>query len=180
MTSLKFQANLCAIKLCFFGQTRSGCVATYFNLLSSTSAGSSSNGYAVVPEYFGQNEEPAGSNEERTRKKPTFVPKTDLIDAIVFPKHIVMNFYYSFRLFYIKLVHFLKLFSYGNSFCFFCVCFIYCVGAGISTLMYISDELDPYNVRWMMEKTLSVTEEMKEVVIFFPPESASFLCTYND
>ena len=41
--------------------------------------------YVIVPEHFGQNEEPAGSNEERTRKKPSFVPKVDLKDAIVFP-----------------------------------------------------------------------------------------------
>ena len=46
---------------------------------------SATNGYVVVPEHFGQNEDPAGSNEERTKKKPSFVAKGDLIDAIVIP-----------------------------------------------------------------------------------------------
>ena len=46
---------------------------------------SATSGYIVVPEHFGQNEEPDGSNEERTKKKPNFVPKVNLIDAIVFP-----------------------------------------------------------------------------------------------
>ena len=70
---------------CHFGQTRNGYVATYFILLSSTAASAATNGYVVVPELFGQNEEPAGSNEERTEKKPSFVPKVDSIDAIIFP-----------------------------------------------------------------------------------------------
>ena len=68
-----------------FGQTRNGYIATNFILLSSTAASSATSGYVVVPEHFGQNEEPAGSNEERTRKKPSFVPKVVLIDDILFP-----------------------------------------------------------------------------------------------
>ena len=60
-------------------------MATYFILLSSTAVSSATSGYVVVPDYFGQNEEPAGSNEERTKKKHDFVPKVDLFDAIVFP-----------------------------------------------------------------------------------------------
>ena len=83
VTSLEFQPIRCAIKLCHFGQTRNGYVATQFILLSSTTASSATSGYVVVTEHFGQNEEPAGSNEERTRKKPSFVLKVDLIDAIV-------------------------------------------------------------------------------------------------
>ena len=71
--------------LCHFEQTQNGYVATYFILLSSTAASSATSGYVVVPERFGQNEELACSNKERTRKKPSFVPKVDLIDAIVFP-----------------------------------------------------------------------------------------------
>ena len=53
-------------------------------LLSSTAASSATSGYVVVPEHFGQNEEPSVNNEERTRKKPSFVPKVVLIDEIVF------------------------------------------------------------------------------------------------
>ena len=54
--------------LCHFGQTRNGYVATYFILLSSTAGNSATSGYVVVPERFGQHEEPVGCNEERTRK----------------------------------------------------------------------------------------------------------------
>ena len=71
--------------LCHFGQTRNVYVSTYLILLSSTSAISATSVYVVVAEHFGRNEEPAGSNEERTRKKPRFVSKVDLIEAIVFP-----------------------------------------------------------------------------------------------
>ena len=70
--------------LCHFGQTRNGYVATYFIPLSSTAASSATSGYVVVPERFGQNEEQAGSNEERNKKKTSFVSKVDLIVAIVF------------------------------------------------------------------------------------------------
>ena len=82
--SKKFQPIRCAIKLCQFGQTRTGYVATYFILLSSTAASGATSGYVVVLERFRQNEEPAGSNKERARKKPSLVPKVDLIDGIVF------------------------------------------------------------------------------------------------
>ena len=68
-----------------FRQKWNGCIATYFILLSSTAASSATSGYVVVPERFGQSEEPACSNEERTRKKPSFVPKVDVIDAKVLP-----------------------------------------------------------------------------------------------
>ena len=70
--------------LCHFGQTGNIHVDTCFILLSSTAASSATSGYAVVPEHFGQNEEPAGGKEERTGKEQSFVPKVDLNDAIVF------------------------------------------------------------------------------------------------
>ena len=85
VTPLEIHPIRCAIKLCHFGQKRNGYVATYFILVSSTAASSATSGYIVVPEQFGQNEEPTGSNEEWTWKKPFFVPKVDLIDAIVIP-----------------------------------------------------------------------------------------------
>ena len=71
--------------LCQFGRTRNVYVATRFIILSSTAVSSATSGYVVVPERFGQIEEPACSNEERTREKPTFVPKVEKIDAIVLP-----------------------------------------------------------------------------------------------
>ena len=63
--------------LCQFGQTRNVYVATRFIFLSSTAESSATSGYVTVPEHFLQNEEPACINEERTRKKPSFVPKVD-------------------------------------------------------------------------------------------------------
>ena len=85
VASLEIQPTRCAIMLRQFGQTRNGYVATYFILLRGTAESSATSGYVVIPERFGQNEEPACSNEERTRKKPSFVPKVDLIDAILLP-----------------------------------------------------------------------------------------------
>ena len=84
VTSLEIQPIRCAFMLCQFGRTRIGYVISYFIFLSSTAASSATSGYVVVAEHFGQNEEPAGSNEERTEKKPSLVPKVNLIDAIVF------------------------------------------------------------------------------------------------
>ena len=76
--------------LCHFGQTRSDYVTSYFFLLNSTAAGSATSDYVVVPEHNGQKEEAASSNEERTGKKPSFVPKVDLFEAIVFPSMYLM------------------------------------------------------------------------------------------
>ena len=50
-------------------------MAKRFILLSSTAESSATSGYVVVPEHFLQKEEPACNNEERTMKKPSFVPK---------------------------------------------------------------------------------------------------------
>ena len=52
-------------------------MATRTILLSSTAESSAASGYVAVVEHFLQNEEPACINEERTRKKPSFVPKVD-------------------------------------------------------------------------------------------------------
>ena len=76
-TSQKFQPIRCAFILRQFGRTRNVYVATRFILLSSTAESSATSGYVAVPEHFLQKEEPACINEERTRKKPSFVPKVD-------------------------------------------------------------------------------------------------------
>ena len=85
VTSQKFQPIRCAFMLCQFGRTRNVYVATRFILLSSTAECSATSGHVAVPEHLLQNEEPACINEERTKKKPSFVPKVDSIDAIVLP-----------------------------------------------------------------------------------------------
>ena len=77
VTSQKFQPIRCAFMLFQFGRTRNLYVATRFILLNSTVESSATSGYVAVPEHFLQNEEPSVKNEERTRKKPSFVPKVD-------------------------------------------------------------------------------------------------------
>ena len=77
VTSQNSQPIRCAFMLCQFGRTRNVYVATRNILLSSTAESSATSGHVAVPEHFLQNEEPACINEERTRKKPSFVPKVD-------------------------------------------------------------------------------------------------------
>ena len=69
VTSLEFKPNRFATTLCHFGQIWNGYVATHFILLSSTAECSATSGYVVVPERFGQNEEPVSRNEEGAKKK---------------------------------------------------------------------------------------------------------------
>ena len=63
-----------SITLCHFGQTRSGSIATHFNLLNSIATSSAAGRYIIIPESFGQNEEAVAGNDERIKKKP-FAPK---------------------------------------------------------------------------------------------------------
>ena len=83
MTSLEIIPIRCATMLCLFGKTQKGSVAIHFILRGSAVTSSATGDYVTVPERFGQNEKQAGSNEERTRKKSSFVPKMDLTDALV-------------------------------------------------------------------------------------------------
>ena len=85
VTSQNFQAIHSAFMLCEFGRTRNVYVATRFILLSSTAESSATSGYVAVPEHFLQNNEPSVNNVERARKKPSFVPKVDEIDAVLLP-----------------------------------------------------------------------------------------------
>ena len=82
VTSLEIKPIRCATTLCHFGRTRNGYVAARFILLSSTAKSSATSGYVVVPEPFGQSEARAVRNAERSKKKPSFFPAVDLIDAI--------------------------------------------------------------------------------------------------
>ena len=72
-----------------------------------------------------------------------------------------MIFYDYFTIFYLILVHFSLLSSYGKSLWSFVYDIIYCVGAGISTLISNSDWSDSYFFRQKMEETRSVKEEME-------------------
>ena len=77
-----------------------------------------------------------------------------------------MTLYDYFSVIYLILVHFPILSSYGKSFWIIVYVIIYCLGAGITTLISISDWSDPYIFRREMEKTRSVKEEMERNVFF--------------
>ena len=91
-------------------------MATRFVLLSSTAERSATSGHVAVPEHFLQNDEPTVNNVERARKKPSFVPKTEINQCNSITKHVIMIFYDYFSVFYLILVHFSILSSYGKSF----------------------------------------------------------------
>ena len=76
VTSLEVHPIPCATSLRHFRQTRNGSIAIHFILPGSTTTSSARGDYVVVSECFGQNEEPAGTNEKRTKKKFSFVPKS--------------------------------------------------------------------------------------------------------
>ena len=73
-----------------------------------------------------------------------------------------MILYDYFNVFYLILVHFLILSSYGKSFWSFVYVIFYCVDAGVNTLISPSDGSDPYIFPQKMEKTRSVKEGMDE------------------
>ena len=77
VTSQNLQPIRRGFMLCQFGRTWNVYVATRIILVSSTAESSATSGYVAVPEHFLQNEEPSVNNEERTKKKPSFVPKVD-------------------------------------------------------------------------------------------------------
>ena len=113
VTSVEFNLIRCATMLCHFGQTLSSYVAILFILRGRTATSSATIDYIAVPERFGRNEEPAGGNEEQTRKKPGFFPKADVIDAITTQtcNHDFFNFLCS--LFFLKLMNSI-IFSFGG------------------------------------------------------------------
>ena len=54
------------------------------------------------------------------------------------------------------------------------------VGAGINTLISISDGLGPSIFCRLMERTGPMREAMDERFVYFPPESAFRLCCFNN
>ena len=77
VTSLEFNPIRCATMLCHFGQLRNGSLANHFIHFSSTATNSATGEY-IVPENKGQIDEPASTNEEKTRNKPSIAPKVCL------------------------------------------------------------------------------------------------------
>ena len=82
VTSLEFNPIRCATTLRHFRRTQKGSAATQSTLFSSTAKNSATSGYVVIPERFGQNEEPACKDEERARKNLVLFPAVDSIEAI--------------------------------------------------------------------------------------------------
>ena len=72
----------------------------------------------------------------------------------------------------------LVIFSYRKTFWFFVYVIIYCVGMGITTLMFISDGLDRTFFWRKMEKTRSMKGEMHGEV-FFSRQDCHFSFVYN-
>ena len=70
----------------------------------------------------------------------------------------------------------LVFYSYGKLLRSFVYGFVYCVGAGITILMYNSDGLDPYIFRRKMERTRPMKEEMDREVFISRPSRQFSLC----
>ena len=73
--------------------------------------------------------------------------------------------------FLIQFLQLRKCFSF-SIYGFFCRTVNKSVGAGINTLMSISDGLGPSFFRRKMEKARPMREEMDGKIVYFPPESA--------
>ena len=167
VTSLEIQPIYYPFMLCHFRQTRNGYVATYFILLSSTAASSATSGYVVVPEHVGQNEEPACINDERTRKKPTFASKVNLIDSIV-----IKIFYEQFSILPIFCA-FSNTFLLWKIFWIFCLCYYSLCRCGIKHFDVNFPLIRPIYFRRKMEKTRSVKKEM-DGKVFMPARLGIF------
>ena len=164
VTSLEFQPIRCATTLFHFGRTRNVYVATRIILLSSTAESSATSGYVVATERSGQSEACAGRHVERTKQKPSLFPTVGLTDAAC--KHELLNIYnLYFPYFKLCFPLYCSIFLLWKFLLSLVYVFIYCVGAGITTLMSISDWSDPYFFRRKMEKTRSVREEMDGSVL---------------
>ena len=85
VTSQNFQPIRCAFTLFHFGRPQDVYVATRIILLISTAESSATSDYVVATERSGQSETWTSKNVERARRKPSFVPKVNIIDAIVLP-----------------------------------------------------------------------------------------------
>ena len=67
--------------------------------LGSTEISSATIGYLVVPERFGQFDEPAGRKEKRARKKPSFVTSSGYNQCSM-KTHVNMNFIHLLYVFF--------------------------------------------------------------------------------
>ena len=122
VTSQEFYPLRCATTLSYFGRTRTCYVATHFIPLSSTAKSSATRGYVVVPEIFGQKAEPANRNEERTRKKLSFVPSSGFEQCRTYT-NVNMNF----SIIFISCLCFFRFNAFLSSFFFWRIPLIFCL-----------------------------------------------------
>ena len=164
--------------LCHFGQTRKGYVATYFIFLSSTAVSSATTGYIVVPGHFGQTEEPAGSNKERTRKKPSLVSKADLIDTIAFPK---IYLWYSMIIFVYSTKNWWNFQYFPPMEKLFYLLFIllYIVSVREKNFDVHFRRIIPVHFPSKDGKDAVYKWRFRGKVVYFPPKSAYFFCFYK-
>ena len=99
----------------------------------------------------------------------------DLKDAVIFLTCNHDFLLIIFFVFYLLLLDFKNFSSEGESFDLLVSPIIYCVGAGISTLMSTSDGLAPYLFCRKMEKTRSVREDMNGKVYISRQSRHSFV-----
>ena len=159
VTSLEFQPIRCATMLFHFGRTRNVYVATRIILFSSTAESSATSGYVAATHAPAKVRRELVEMWNGLANKPSLFPTVVLIDeACNHESFSIINFIFPyFKLFFQCILIFFPVWKYLWSFVYV---FIYCVGAGITTLMSISDGSDPYFFCWKMEKTRSVKEEM--------------------
>ena len=153
VTSLQFQPIRCATTLFHFGRPRDVYVATRIILLSSTAEGSAASGYVakVRPELV--------ETWNGLGNTPSLFQTVVLIDAACNHEsfYIIHLIFPYFKLFSDCIIVFIPCMEITLIF-FYVI--IYYVGAGITTLMSISDGSDRTFFRRKMEKTRSVREEM--------------------
>ena len=177
MTPLKLTPNCCVIMLCRFMSSTGHFFNHLFLLISSTSTSSATSEYGTVAERLSRNEEQSSRNEERSRNTPsssqippqkehsklTCAFKLVLLNFITLGLCYFMNFSNIFQLWKIPLI-----FVYTN---------IYCVGAGLSTSMSISDGFAPCIFRQKDGKDGPYEGRIGWKAVDFPPESA--FCLYS-
>ena len=183
VTPLKFEPILCATTLCHFARTRSDYVATHFILLSSTVEPWRAVLQAALCSFRNASAKMINGLVEMRNgleKNLVLFPAVDLIDPIC--KHmwtwtlsIIITYFILFNLFIIGAFSVIS--SYGKSFWSF-VYVIYCVGAGITTLISISDGLDPYLFLSKDGKDAIYEKRNGRRGVYFPPELEFFLYRY--
>ena len=165
-----------------FGRIRNGYVGTQF-ILSSTAESSSTNGYVVVPERFGQSEARASRNVERIRKKPSFDPSSGFNRCSMLPD-VNMNFIHHFYLFYFMYFIYFRCIFINFVLRKICLIFSFC------HYLFCRRGNKHFDLHfWRIGLVPFPSKDGKDAVherrsgrrgVYFPPNSAFFLYSYCD